>query len=105
MPREDHDVPGVSRRSFMQTLGVSAATTWMAASARAIAREREERATAEMAGPQVLGPGDIELTLDVNGSPAKVKVEPGTTLLDALRVHLGKTGSKEVCDRGACGAC
>jgi aerobic-type carbon monoxide dehydrogenase small subunit (CoxS/CutS family) len=103
MAHEEFD--GVSRRSFIQTLGVSAATTTMAASARAIVRDSAARKAAEDAAPAVLGPGDIDLTLTINGTPSKVKVEPGTTLLDALRVHLGKTGSKEVCDRGACGAC
>jgi xanthine dehydrogenase YagT iron-sulfur-binding subunit len=34
-----------------------------------------------------------------------VKVEPASTLLEALRIQLGLTGAKEVCDRGACGAC
>ena len=32
-------------------------------------------------------------------------VEPATTLLEALRTHLNLTGTKEACDRGACGAC
>ncbi len=32
-------------------------------------------------------------------------MEPRTTLLNALRHHLDITGPKEVCDRGACGAC
>ena len=41
----------------------------------------------------------------VNGKPRKVHVEPRVTLLDALRVRMGLTGTKRVCDRGACGAC
>ena len=32
-------------------------------------------------------------------------VEPRTTLLDAMRNHMGLTGVKRVCDRGTCGAC
>jgi aerobic-type carbon monoxide dehydrogenase small subunit (CoxS/CutS family) len=34
-----------------------------------------------------------------------VDVEPRTTLLSALRERLEMTGTKEVCDRGQCGAC
>ena len=32
-------------------------------------------------------------------------MEPRTTLADALRLHLGLTGTKIGCDRGACSAC
>ena len=35
----------------------------------------------------------------------RLSVEPRITLLSALRDHLGLTGAKLVCDRGACGAC
>ena len=34
-----------------------------------------------------------------------VEVEPRRTLLEALRVDLGLTGTKQVCDMGNCGAC
>ncbi|HZV01635.1 MAG TPA: (2Fe-2S)-binding protein [Planctomycetota bacterium] len=45
------------------------------------------------------------LELTINGVAKSLPVEPRTTLLDLLRTRLGVTGPKEVCDRGACGAC
>lgn len=43
--------------------------------------------------------------LCVNGSEHELALEPRRTLLDALRVDLGLTGTKKVCDMGDCGAC
>ena len=45
----------------------------------------------------------IELT--VNGEDYELAVEPQTTLLEALREHIGLTGTKEACGTGECGTC
>jgi xanthine dehydrogenase YagT iron-sulfur-binding subunit len=47
----------------------------------------------------------IDLTLRVNGCTRHLHPDSRTTLLDALREHLGLTGTKKGCDQGACGAC
>lgn len=43
--------------------------------------------------------------LQVNGQAQEISIEPRRTLLDALRVDLGLTGTKKGCDEGTCGAC
>jgi aerobic carbon-monoxide dehydrogenase small subunit len=45
----------------------------------------------------------VELT--VNGKTYAIEVEARTTLLDALRDHLGLTGAHAGCEHGVCGAC
>ncbi len=50
-------------------------------------------------------PGQITITLTVNGQSKTLTVEPRVTLLDALREHLQLTGTKKGCDHGQCGAC
>ncbi|WP_245757463.1 (2Fe-2S)-binding protein [Amycolatopsis xylanica] len=47
----------------------------------------------------------MDVSLEVNGQPRRLTVEPRVTLLDALRERLGVTGPKKGCDRGECGAC
>jgi xanthine dehydrogenase YagT iron-sulfur-binding subunit len=53
----------------------------------------------------ILGPGKVPLTLEINGRRAEVSAEPRTTLLEVLRDHLDLTGTKNVCEMGECGAC
>jgi xanthine dehydrogenase YagT iron-sulfur-binding subunit len=45
------------------------------------------------------------MVLSVNGQERELRMEPRVSLLDALREHLGLTGSKKGCDQGTCGAC
>ena len=60
---------------------------------------------AENAPLMVWKMGKIHLSVTVNGQARGIAVEPGTTLLEALRDGLGLTGTKKGCDRGECGAC
>jgi xanthine dehydrogenase YagT iron-sulfur-binding subunit len=55
--------------------------------------------------PAERGPSAQAVTLTVNGEPRPLRIEPRVSLLDALREHLGLTGSKKGCDQGTCGAC
>ncbi len=47
----------------------------------------------------------ISVTLNINGQMRSLRIDPRTTLLDALRENLALTGSKKGCDQGQCGAC
>jgi aerobic-type carbon monoxide dehydrogenase small subunit (CoxS/CutS family) len=47
----------------------------------------------------------VDISIEVNGKTEQLSVEPGVTLLDALRERLSITGPKKGCDRGQCGAC
>ncbi len=47
----------------------------------------------------------MTVVLTVNGQMRELRIEPRVSLLDALREHLGLTGSKKGCDQGTCGAC
>jgi xanthine dehydrogenase YagT iron-sulfur-binding subunit len=84
-----------SRRGFLQGVGVTSGvlTTGVL----------ETEAEAQSA--KVVGPGEVPITLQINGKPYKTSVEPRTTLLDTLRHRLDITAAKRVCDRGTCGAC
>jgi xanthine dehydrogenase YagT iron-sulfur-binding subunit len=47
----------------------------------------------------------IQTKLRVNGRDHTLDADPRTTLLDAVRDHIGLAGTKKGCDHGQCGAC
>ena len=98
----DSKPSGYTRRSFLKGAGSVAATGVVAQNALAPTAE------AAKTEPRVTRlAGEIEVKLMVNGSTQTVNCQPRTTLLSALRHHLNppQTGTKLVCDEGACGAC
>ena len=92
--KEQKDKQAFSRRGFIQGIGAGGAIG---------TGILEREAQAAPAG--VMGPGEIPITLTINGKPRQLSVEPRVTLLDALRDRLDMTGAKRVCDRGTCGSC
>jgi len=96
--RSDPARGGLTRRGFLKGAGVAAAGAALADGAmEAIGAEKESR--------QVLGPAATPITLKINGQDKNLDVEPRTTLAEALRFKVDLTGTKVVCDRGACSAC
>ena len=88
------DTSGFSRRDFLRGSGaVAAAATISQETTAALAQEK---------GAKVAS-GQQTITLDVNGKAQQVKVEPRTTLLEALRYQLDLTGAKPVCTDGSSG--
>jgi xanthine dehydrogenase YagT iron-sulfur-binding subunit len=87
----------VSRRGFLKGISVSSVATGL------LSAPSVEHAQAAEAG--LRGPGEVAITLQVNGQNRQLSVDPRVTLLDALRNRLELTGAKKVCDRGTCGAC
>ena len=99
---ENHEKSKLSRRSFLKGMGSGILSTATLTSGGLLSKET----AAAILGPEgqaVRGAQAIQLK--INGKKQLVKIEPRTTLLSALRDRLDITGTKEVCDRGQCGAC
>jgi xanthine dehydrogenase YagT iron-sulfur-binding subunit len=93
---------GITRRGFLKGAGLTAAGTALLDGVQAFGREA---AAPAMQGVTELGRGAVPIRLHVNGAEHVVEIEPRTTLAEALRIHLGMTGTKIVCDRGVCSGC
>ena len=89
------DDPKVGRRGVLTGAGLLAGTALL----------QGAKATPVPGTFSRRGPGAIEVHLTVNGQIRRLQLEPRTTLAEALRDHVGLTGTKVGCDRGACGAC
>ncbi|HLK66279.1 MAG TPA: (2Fe-2S)-binding protein [Bryobacteraceae bacterium] len=98
--KKDSELPvqpktGFSRRGFMRGVGIGSGALGTGL--------LETEAVA--APPATVGPGAVPISLNINGKPVNLTVEPRVTLIDALRNYLDITGAKRVCDRATCGAC
>jgi xanthine dehydrogenase YagT iron-sulfur-binding subunit len=87
-----------TRRSFL--IGSAAATAGLF-----VAPLMGEAAQKSAAQKSAADPNAMAVALNVNGKVHELRLDPRTTLLDALREHLDITGPKKGCDQGACGAC
>ncbi|MGN6369490.1 MAG: (2Fe-2S)-binding protein [Phycisphaerae bacterium] len=95
---------GLSRRGFLK--GVGAAAVVADGLLNHVVPAPAAEAAAEENSNGIIK-GEVEITLKVNGQDRRVKVEPRTTLLSALRDRMEPevTGPKLVCNVGTCGAC
>lgn len=91
---------GLTRRSFLKGAGVGTASL-SALHFSPVVTQAEDRPEI----PPLLGPSPVPVRLEVNGQTHTVNVEPRLTLADVLRDYLDLTGTKVICDRGACGGC
>jgi len=98
MSKTKNGKPKLSRRKFLKTAG-------MASGAVAVGLFVNPAPRAKAAKRPPLGPGQVEVRLNVNGAEHVLKLEPRVTLVEALRERLNLTGTKRTCDHGECGAC
>jgi len=100
-PRDDREPLLVPTRREFITTALAAALALAATPVLA----RAEPVVEGLAPPPVPDVAPASVTLQINGRPVTMTIEPRVTLLDALREQAGLTGTKKGCDHGQCGAC
>ena len=97
MKQDSRHPAGLSRRNFLSTAASSTAVPLVTGLTVGSSADAQ---------PRVADPRErVNVRLQINGYEHRLALDARTTLLDALRDHVGLTGSKKGCDHGQCGAC
>jgi xanthine dehydrogenase YagT iron-sulfur-binding subunit len=99
-PSEEKQTTGTTRRTFLKSAGLVSASV-------ASLDVLHEVSDAQVAAARMhaVGPGKVAIKLRINDQVHALNIEPRATLAEVLRDELHMTGTKIVCDRGACSAC
>jgi aerobic-type carbon monoxide dehydrogenase small subunit (CoxS/CutS family) len=99
-PSQEKQLGGTTRRTFLKSAGLVSASV-----ASLDALHEVSHAQAAAAPVRALGPDKVAVKLRINNQVHALSIEPRATLAEVLRDELHMTGTKIVCDRGACSAC